>query len=118
MPWENNRPKHVPKQIRDACLMRDGYRCTAMLVTGERCNASDQLEAAHFVQWSAGERITVADVRTLCHWHHNRETQAQAARARSTMASPSALRSREIHPAHRGGGGTPPPGSASRGEEL
>ncbi|MDF2578449.1 MAG: hypothetical protein K0S49_28 [Microbacterium sp.] len=118
MPWENSRPTHVPTAVREACLRRDGYRCVAQLNTGDRCPATTNLEAAHLAQWNQLEETTVDDVRTLCHWHHNRETQAQAAAARSSQPRPSAIRSRETHPAHRGGGGTPPPRGGSRGEEL
>lgn len=96
MPWENSRPTHVPTRIRDACLTRDGHRCTATLNTGQRCPATTNLQAAHTTQWQPGEQTTVDNVRTLCHWHHNRETQTQAATARRPR--PSATRRAEQHP--------------------
>lgn len=99
MAWEKSRPNHVPPKVREACLARDGYRCTSALRDGSRCPAVTQLEAAHLGQWREGERTTVDMVRTLCHWHHNRETQQQAARARMNGAwsKPSARHPHEQH---------------------
>lgn len=98
MAWENNRPTHVPTQVRQACLTRDGNRCVHALRNGTRCPATTHLEAAHLPgrQWHEGERTTVDMVRTLCRWHHNRETQAEAAQARGRK--PSAKHPREKHP--------------------
>lgn len=96
MPWENSRPTHVPPRIRDACLNRDAHRCTALMRDGTRCTETTKLEAAHINQWQPAERITVDDVRTLCHWHHNRETQAQAAAARRKRGS--SRHPKEQHP--------------------
>lgn len=99
MPWDNNRATHVPTPIRNACLKRDGNRCTATLHTGGRCTETTQLEAAHINSWHQGEHITVNMVRTLCHWHHNRETQAEAQAARRPR--PTSNRPAEQHPAFR-----------------
>lgn len=103
MPWENDRPTHVPTKVREACLARDGHQCTAALVDGTRCPATTDLQAAHLTQWTPGERTTVDNVRTLCHWHHNRETQQQAHTARTQAARrrPSAFHPREQHPGRR-----------------
>lgn len=100
MPWENSRPTHVPPAVRDACLHRDGNQCTATLNKGERCPATTNLQAAHTNQWRPGERTTTDMVRTLCHWHHNRETQQQASQAKR-RTPPSAAHPREQHPGHR-----------------
>lgn len=99
MAWDKNRPTHVPTRIREACLTRDGTRCTAALRDGTRCPETrpTHLEAAHLGQWRQGERTTIDMVRTLCTWHHNRETQAQAARARKPKGS--ARMPTEQHPA-------------------
>lgn len=101
MPWENSRPTHVPAAVRAACLNRDGHRCVAELSDGSRCTETSDLQAAHLSQWSPGERTTVADVRTLCSWHHNRETQQEAATARRNAWRPSARHPREKHPGRR-----------------
>ena len=101
MPWENSRPTHVPASVRAACLERDGHRCVAMLSDDTRCPATENLQAAHLKRWTPGERTTVADVRTLCHWHHNRETQQEAATARLAARGPSARHPRERHPGRR-----------------
>lgn len=99
MPWDRSRPTHVPPSVREACLTRDGNRCTAILNTGVRCPSTTQLEAAHLQRWRPGERTTVDMVRTLCHWHHNRETQAEA--RQQQRPRPSAKHPREQHPGLR-----------------
>lgn len=100
MPWENNRPTHVPTSVRNACLERDGHQCTVTMQDGTRCPETTNLEAAHIGRWQLGEHTTVSDVITKCHWHHNRETmqQAAAARAQGARGRPSAFRKREGHP--------------------
>jgi len=103
MAWQNNRPNHVPTRVREQALDRDGHRCTAVMQNGQRCPETTNLEAAHLGQWQPGEHTTVDMVRTLCHWHHNRETQQQAATARTqaTHTKPSPTRPPEQHPAFR-----------------
>lgn len=96
--WDNNRPKHVPTPIRDACLNRDGHQCTALMTNGQRCTETTRLEAAHLTQWQHGERTTVDMVTTLCHWHHNRQTQREATQARTR---PSPHHPAEQHPGLR-----------------
>ena len=86
MAWEKSRPKHVPRALRDACLARDGHRCTAAMRDGSRCTETTQLEADHIVQWSPNERLTVDMLRTLCSWHHKKVTAAQAAADRAAAA--------------------------------
>jgi hypothetical protein len=100
MVWQSNRPTHVPSAVRAKVLERDGYRCVAALRDGSRCPGREQLEAAHRPEhpWREGEQVEVEHLRTLCHWHHNRETQAEAARARAKNPSPSAKHPREKHP--------------------
>lgn len=83
MAWDNNRPRHVPTSVRAACLERDGHQCTATMRNGQRCPETTRLEAAHWNQYQPGETTTVDMVRTLCHWHHQRETQKQAAQGRA-----------------------------------
>ena len=103
MAWDNNRPNHVPTRVREQALQRDGNRCTAIQRNGQRCPETTQLEAAHIGQWHEGEQTTVNMVRILCHWHHNRETQAQAAQARADRSQhrPQATHPNETHPALR-----------------
>lgn len=82
MPWDNSRPTHVPKRVRDAALLRDDHQCTATLQIGGRCPERTHLEAHETDQWEPGRTITVDDVIMLCPFHHNIITQQQAARAR------------------------------------
>ena len=101
MVWESGRSSHVPPRVRVAMLERDGYQCTARLVTGERCPATERLEAHEPDGWWEGKVVTVMDVITLCHWHHNRETQRQAAQARRRKPPPPAKKPRPRHPGLR-----------------
>lgn len=84
MPWDNNRRTHVPKKIRDQALERDGHRCTATLRNGTRCPETAPLEI-HEPQGYQGRPPTIEEVATLCAWHHNRITQAQAAANRTRL---------------------------------
>jgi hypothetical protein len=97
MVWAN-RTKHVPDKVRRECLDRDGHQCTATTRDGGRCRETTQLEAAHYGRWHAGEQTTVDMVRTLCHWHHNRETQQEARAGRSPLKE---TRPPERHPGLR-----------------
>lgn len=101
MAWENNRPNHVPTRVREQCLARDGNRCTQIQRNGTQCPETTRLEAAHISQWKPGEQTTLNMVRTLCHWHHNRETQREAAAARAKLTRPTSNHPRETHPALR-----------------
>lgn len=105
MTWEHSRPTHVPAKVRTECLTRDGNQCTAILNTGERCTERNpaNLEAAHLTQWQTGEQTTSDMVRTLCHWHHSKETTAQAAQARAAQRRkrPKPYHPRDKHPAHQ-----------------
>lgn len=103
MAWDNNRPNHVPARIREACLERDGNRCTQIQRDMQRCPETTDLEAAHLTRWTPGETTTVNMVRTLCRWHHNRETQREAseARAKAKKRRPETIHPNETHPALR-----------------
>jgi len=100
MAW-TNRVKHVPDKVRRDCLTRDGHQCTAQLRDGGRCPETTKLEAAHWAQWQPGETTTIDMVRTLCHWHHNQETQQEARQARLDNPPPSVRRPAERHPGLR-----------------
>ena len=83
MAWSTR--KHVPTNVRNACLARDGNQCTAtMRTTGPRCPETTNLEAAHWEQYDPTIETTVEMVRTLCSWHHQTlETKWQAAKGRA-----------------------------------
>lgn len=100
MSW-SNRVKHVPDAVRKACLERDGHRCTAQLRDGGRCPERTRLEAAHWTRWMPGETTTVDMVRTLCHWHHNLETQQEARAVRNSTPQIRETRPPEKHPGLR-----------------
>ena len=58
----------VPKELREAVLHRDGYRCT-MPGCGNRVRS--WLVAHHIVHWSDGGPTDMANLTTLCKPHHN-----------------------------------------------
>ena len=82
MAWENSRRSHVPAALRAACLARDGHQCVAILRDGSRCGGTEQLAADHIVNQAAGGPTILANLQTLCDWHHNQKTQGEAAAAR------------------------------------
>ena len=96
--WEHSRPTHVPAHIRRAALERDAHQCTAPLQDGTRCEETTRLEAHELVQWYEGRVVRLEDVTMLCHWHHNRITQRQAAAARKPRTT---MRPTEKHPGLR-----------------
>lgn len=100
MNWTSN-PKHVPKKVRDEVLDRDGHQCTAITRDGDRCREGVHLEAHHLGRWAPHEKTTPDMLVTLCHWHHNRITQQQAADARRANPTPREKRPGEKHPGLR-----------------
>lgn len=98
MPWDNNRPTHVPTRLRQACLDRDGHQCVAITRDGNRCPETTNLEADHIAQWEAGEHTSLDNLQTLCWWHHNRKTQAEALAAKRRKGIITERRPSERHP--------------------
>lgn len=98
MPWENNRPTHVPTKIRDAAIFQAGGRCTAKMRDGSRCIETTNLEADEITQWFPGRNLTVNDIQILCGWHHNKKTQGEARAARAKLPPRTTTRPPEAHP--------------------
>ncbi len=100
MAWsdEQRTGKRVPAALRDATLTRDGHRCTALLSDGSRCRATTRLEADHIVPSHLGGPTVLSNMTTLCHWHHNRKTQREAAAVRRATTRPGQRHPREKHP--------------------
>lgn len=102
MPWESNRPHHVPAKLRAQMLERDGNQCRATVQrTGQRCPETTQLEAHELTRWYPGKVIPLHDLLTLCSWHHNLETQRQATQARKASPPPRDTRPPVRHPGLR-----------------
>jgi len=85
MAWAS-RGRDLPSNwqaIRAAVLTRDGRRCTWLQANGARCAEITRLEVDHI---GDPDDHRLANLRTLCHWHHARVTAAQslAARRRAT----------------------------------
>jgi len=102
MSWDSGRPTHVPPEVRRAVLDRDQHRCTATLTDGTRCRVTQdsKLQIHHLLRYGAGGPTTAENLVTLCHWHHNRETQREATETRSKTRA--ALRAGPDHGKHPG----------------
>lgn len=58
--------------IRKRVLLRDDYSCQALMVsTGQRCGASAG-EVDHINRF--GSQTDMANLQTLCSWHHSRKS--------------------------------------------
>lgn len=98
MAWENNRPTHVPKSVRDAALKISGGRCSAKMRDGSNCVETTNLEADEIQQWYPGRVLTVDDIQILCGWHHNKKTQGEARAARALQPRKTTAHPPEPHP--------------------
>lgn len=87
MAWTTGRnlPPDWPA-IRRHTLHRDGHRCTWTQADGTRCRETTRLEVDHI---GDPDNHTLANLRTLCHWHHARRTARQAADAKQQRPAPS-----------------------------
>lgn len=101
MAWANNRPTHVPKQIRDTAIQKAGGRCTATMRDGTRCIETYPLEADEITPWYPGRVVTVEDIQILCGWHHNKKTQGEARVARLKLPRRTTKRPTEPHPGYQ-----------------
>lgn len=98
MPWDNNRPTHVPTKIREAALKKAGWQCTARMKDGTRCTERYPLEADEITPWYPGRILTENDIQILCGWHHNKKTQGEAAAARARLPRRTNRHPPEAHP--------------------
>jgi predicted restriction endonuclease len=66
-----SRQRRRHRQVREAVLERDGYKCRAV-ENGERCDVTDprKLEAHHLVSLREGGTNTIDNGATLCRRHH------------------------------------------------
>lgn len=95
MGWEtSNRREHLPPDWparRIARLELDGWRCTALMRDGTRCT-----ERATDVDHHRGrDHHELADLRSLCSWHHDRKSSREGAAARQALRE---RRQPERHP--------------------
>ena len=86
-------------------LRRDAYRCQARDSQGIPCevrgNQVDHIEP--------GDNHDLANLQTLCEWHHKQKTAAEAAAARRAKGYPTQKRASEDHPLARAKRLTEPP---------
>lgn len=69
--WGQGRDRAAQDRFRRAVLARDGFRCTYVDPrTGERCEATQGLQAAHIIPLAHGGTNEAANGETLCRPHH------------------------------------------------
>lgn len=95
MTWQGKRRKQLPSNwgaIRKRVLERDGYRCTHITPSANtapvngvvfgiipmRC--TERATEVHHINGPTDHRLE--SLRAICSYHHNLETQAEAAEAR------------------------------------
>jgi len=92
--WKTGGTHTLTDATRKRILNRDQHQCTAtMRDTGRRCPATSNLEVDHITPYSQGGTDQDNNLRTLCHWHHLKKTEAEAAQGRQ------AKRPKPKHPA-------------------
>ncbi|TQF03921.1 HNH endonuclease [Kitasatospora acidiphila] len=88
--WQgSNRRSELPSDWssrRQAVLARDGYQCTWIESTSQRCTEK-ATDVDHIIPGGSHEP---ANLRALCSWHHSRKSSAEgnAARLRLSMKRP------------------------------
>jgi 5-methylcytosine-specific restriction enzyme A len=77
-------------------LRRDGYRCTALSIYGERC----ELRATDVDHIKPGDDHRETNLASLCTWHHRRKSGAEGAAAaqRNRTKAQARFRRNETHP--------------------
>jgi len=75
VPADGGSTRHIPATVRDAVFARDKGRCTFVGSTGERCDATHNLEIDHIVPYARGGTNTLDDLRLLCERHNKHEAE-------------------------------------------
>ncbi|OKI45100.1 HNH endonuclease [Micromonospora sp. CB01531] len=83
--WQNSdRRDRLPPNwdaIRKRVLKRDGYRCRATNVYGERCDER-AVDVDHIKR---DDDHSEDALQSLCEWHHDKKSGAEGARARAAI---------------------------------
>ena len=58
--------RYVPMPVRQAVWLRDGGRCTYVSESGQRCEATHDLQFDHVLEVARGGEATVDNLRLLC----------------------------------------------------
>ena len=69
----NNR--YIPAQVRDAALLRAGYRCEFVSEEGRRCEARHGLQIDHINPIARGGAGELSNVQVLCRGHNLRKAE-------------------------------------------
>jgi hypothetical protein len=67
--------RHIPAATKDAVFARDKGRCTFVGSTGERCDATHNLQIDHIVPYARGGTNTLDNLRLLCERHNKHEAE-------------------------------------------
>jgi 5-methylcytosine-specific restriction endonuclease McrA len=62
--------RHVPDEIRDQVLVRDGGQCAFVGADGTRCQSKKGLQIDHIVPYAAGGTHDPSNLRLLCGAHN------------------------------------------------
>ncbi len=74
-PAPNNPSRHIPPATRDAVILRDGERCTFVSASGQRCQATHDLQIDHVVPFALGGSHDPENLRVLCGAHNRRRAE-------------------------------------------
>jgi len=75
VPADGGSTRHIPATVRDAVFARDKGRCTFVGSTGERCDATHNLQIDHIVPYARGGTNTLDNLRLLCERHNKHEAE-------------------------------------------
>ena len=67
--------RRIPAATRDAVFARDKGRCTFVGSTGERCDATHNLQIDHVMPYARGGTNTLDNLRLLCERHNKHESE-------------------------------------------
>jgi len=99
MAWEGSTRKvTLPPdwdKRRDLVFLRDGNRCVIIKADGRRCWDREFLECDHI---GDREDHSLANLRTICKWHHARRSASQGGTASAQRKRPMLKRPPEVHP--------------------
>jgi hypothetical protein len=75
VPETPDRSRHIPATTRDAVFARDKGGCTYVSRSGERCDATHNLQIDHVVPYARGGSSMIKNLRLLCARHNKIEAE-------------------------------------------
>lgn len=83
-------------KLREKALRRDRYKCQAIRADTDQPCHEPATDVDHIVPAWQGGTDDLANLRSLCRWHHQQKTSSEAGRA--SQARPPRNRPAEKHP--------------------